>query len=361
MTVAARARTLTIAAAALTALLATPARADAQRAVSDFKAGRYLDAATEIQAVVDRDPGYAYGHFILGHCLLKMRRPAEAEGAFRRALAIDGGHPEFHLGLSLALKAQANFRPAIQAASIGIALAHDPKDLLPLLVVRGFLWSAVGHWGDAARDLEAARQIRSDPAICLLLARAYVNIGAFAAAIPRLKDAEAGSPDDPTVQRLLAVSYLGAAAAEPDPARKKALYGEALSPARRLAGAQPDDPDAVHLDARATLGVGEAQLAVGLFLRVLSLDPRRCTAMVNLGRAYMSLGRWNEADAALRQAAACAPRMAVVYETMGDLYLRQGMTEQAANAFRRADEIEPRDGSPGRAGSADMIPVRAPR
>ena len=44
-----------------------PARADAEEALADFKAGRYLEAAAEIQAVVDRSPGYAYGYFLLGH------------------------------------------------------------------------------------------------------------------------------------------------------------------------------------------------------------------------------------------------------------------------------------------------------
>jgi cytochrome c-type biogenesis protein CcmH/NrfG len=76
--------------------------------------------------------------------------------------------------------------------------------------------------------------------------------------------------------------------------------------------------------------------------------------MVNLGRTYIALGRWNDAEAALVKAAACAPRMAVVFETLGDLYMRRGLPEQAVDAYGRAETLEPEPSVP-------TIPVRNPR
>ena len=342
-----------------------PARADVQRALSAFKAGRYLEAASELQSIVDRSPGYADGYFLLGHCLLKMRRAADAEAEFRHAIEIDPSRHQYFLGLALAYKAEADWGRSVQAATEGLARARDPKDRFGLLAVRAVGWSGLGRWPDAARDLEQARRIRSEAGTCYLLGKSYAAMGAFAAAIPPLQDALAASPDDVSVQRLLAISFLRVAADETDPDRKRALYGQAFAVARRLAASHPDDVEALHLVGRGALGAGEAKLAVGLFLRVLSLDPRRCYAMVNLGRAYLSLGQWPDSEDYLRQAAACAPRLAAVYETMGNLYLRRGMTEQAASAFRRADEIEPRRPvavrPPHRPEAPEPTPVRAPR
>src|SRR5262249_37628515 len=106
------------------------------------------------------------------------------------------------------------------------------------------------------------------------------------------------------------------------------------------------------------------------FRRVLALDPSRCYAMVDLGRALVALERWGDAEAALRQASLCAPRLGVVYETMGDLYLRQGMTHEAAAAFRQADDIQPGAPRPapprserrgGGRGTPAAIPVNGPK
>ena len=88
--------------------------------------------------------------------------------------------------------------------------------------------------------------------------------------------------------------------------------------------------------------------------------PRQCYAMVNLGRTYFAAERWVEAEAYLRRAAACAPRMAVVYESLGELYLKLGRTQEAAAAFRRARRSSLRAG-PGRLrGAAESPPGTIP-
>src|SRR5262249_50030835 len=124
--------------------------------------------------------------------------------------------------------------------------------------------------------------------------------------------------------------------------------------------ARPDDAEAVYLVGRAALGAGQLEQAERLFLHVLSLDPRQCYAMVNLGRTYMALARWSEAEGYLRQASACAPRLAVVYETIGDLYIKTGMPQQAAVAYRRAEEIEPGAATARRLDRPRPAPGRSP-
>jgi predicted Zn-dependent protease len=339
--------------AALLASTARPVRADVPKALGDFKAGRYMEAVAELQAIVDRSPGNAYAYFLLGHCLLKMQHPGDAEAQFRRAVEIDP-KPEYFQGLALALKTSADWQHAIQTASDGLGRAADPPTRFSLLVVRGFAYGAVNRWPEAIRDFDTARKIRSEPWLSVLLGKSYFSMGDCERAMPPLKDALGDIDDDGEVLRLLAECDIIRAGAEQDAARKRVFYVESLGYARQLASGHPGDVDAIHLVAKASLGAGELVQAERLFLHVLSRQPRQCYAMVNLGKTYIAMERWGEAEAALVKAAGCAPRMRVVFETLGDLYMSRGLPQKAADAYGRAESLEPEPDVP-------TIPVRNPR
>ena len=318
-----------------------PARADTEEALAAFKAGRYLEAAAEIQAVVDRSPGYAYGYFLLGHCLLKIQRTGDAELEFRRALSLDPARAEYYQGFALASYASGKWPLTIGAASEGLARARDPRTRHALYALRGYAWGALRRWNDAVRDLEAAQRIHAEPWVFLFLGKARFATGAWAEAIPPLRRALLATPDDAVVLRLLAESYLRLAADEQDAVRKRFAYTQSLAYAQRLASVTPADLDAVHLVGRAALGAGRLAQAENVFRHVLANNPRQCYAMANLGRTYMAAARWDEAEAYLRNASACAPRLTAVYESLGELYLQLGKPQEAAAQFRRIEEIEP--------------------
>lgn len=335
-----------------------PARADAAEALAAYKAGRYLEAVAELQAVVDRTPGYDYGYFLLGHCMLKMGRIGDAELEFRRALRLDSSRPVYYLGFAMALNAAGKWPLAVRAADEGLSRAQDPRTRFALLALRGFALGALRRWKDAAHDLEEAQRIQSTPGLLVFLAKARFAMGAYADAVTPLRQVLPLAPEDPTVLRLLAECFLRMAAEDQQPVRKQFEYSQSLDYARRLASVTPDDLDAVHLVGRAALGAGRLEQAENVFRHVLSINPRHCYAMANLGRTYMAAERWAEAEAYLRTAAACAPRLTTVYESLGELYLAVGKPQEAAAAFRRAESIEPtRRGSYG----SGSVPVFQPR
>ena len=350
----------------LVAASCSVARADAAKAFADYKAGRYLEAAAEMQAVVDRAPGYAYGYYLLGHCMLKTKQLRQADAYFRRALELEPTRPAFYLGLALTMRAEADWQRAIQATSDGLAHARDDETRFGLLRQRGLAFGTLQIWNLAIRDLEAARRIHPDPFVLVQLGKAYFATGAYQTAVLPLQVALQSAPDDPSVIRLLAECYLRMAAGERDPSHKVAFYLKSLEYAQSLSALTPDDMDAVHLVGRASLGAGRLDQAERLFLHVLNRNPRQCYAMVNLGRTYFADERWTDAELVLRRAAACAPRMAEVYETLGELYLKRGRHQEAAAAFRRAEEIEPPKRAPvvfpaQPRNSPDTINVSGPR
>lgn len=343
---------------ALSTGAALPARADAQSAFADFKAGRYLEAAAEIQSVIDRSPGYAYGYFLLGHCMLKMKHTENAEFQFRRALAIEPTRPEFFEGFAMTLNASGNWIIAVRAASEGLTQAPDSRTRFGLLALRAYAWGGLHRWDEAVADLEAAQRIHSEPWLLVSLGYARFAAGAYVGAVAPLRRVLQDAPDDRIVLRVLAESYLRIAAQDPVPIRKRYNYGQALDYAQRLASLIPDDPDAVNLVGRAALGAGKLEQAENVFRHVLATNPRQCYALTNLGRTYMASARWAEAEAALRRASACAPRWVTVYESLAELYLQTGRPELAAEAYGRIEEIQPtREAS----GGPDVQAVFSPR
>jgi tetratricopeptide (TPR) repeat protein len=335
-----------------------PARADSEEAIADYKAGRYLEAAAEIQAVVDRSPGYAYGYFLLGHCLLKMGRTKDAELRFRRAVMLEPERAEYYHGFVLALAASGNWPLAIRVASEGLAHARDARTRYALLALRGYAWTAVRRWDVAIGDLDAASRLRAEPWVLFFLGKARFALGQWSDAVPPLRRALQGKPEDPVVLRLLSETFLRLAADENDAMRKKFNYLQAMGYAQRLISVAPDDLDAVHLVGRGALGAGRLDQAENVFRHVLAVNPRQCYALADLGRTYMAAARWVEAEAYLRKASACAPRLAAVYESLGDLYLALGKPQEAAAAFRRVEEIDPGRQTPER---PEPIPVFQPR
>lgn len=348
--------------AAVLALIAgaggLPARADVADALSDLKAGRFLEAAAELQSVVDRSPGYAYGHFLLGHCKLKTKDIAGAEYEFRRALSLDASRADYYLGFGLALNADGKWPFTIRAASEGLLRTSDPRTRSALLALRAYAWGALRRWSDAVDDLEAVQRIRPQPWALVFLGKARFAKGDYEGAVVPLRRTLLTLPDDPVVLRLLAECFIRLAANETDAARKRFNYTQALAYAHLFASGSPGDLSAFQLVGRAALGAGKLEQAESVFRHVLSIDQHQCYAMADLGRTYMAEARWAEAETYLRKATVCAPRLATAYESLGDVYLALGKPEQAAVEFRRAGQSEPMQAP---SDLPDAVPVFAPR
>jgi tetratricopeptide (TPR) repeat protein len=317
------------------------ARADFDQAMTYFKAGKFLEAAAAFQGMVDGAPSYDYGHYMLGHCLLRMGRPADAERSFRRAIEIRGDKPEYRHGLAVALKDQRRYAKALGALSGEEPLVRDRRTAYAFLALRGYLLAQLRRWGDAAGDLERALALKPDPILLDLLGKAYFALGRYDRAAGAFSAASDGAPADPRPCRMLSESLLQLAAAVPDPTRKKVLYTQAMAAAERLMRLQTGDPEAVFLLGRAALGAGRYAAAEAAFKSVLSVHPGACHVLVNLSRALLALERTGEAEAALRDASRCAPTMAEVSDGLGRVYYRQMRFAEALEAFRRADEIQP--------------------
>lgn len=106
----------------------------------------------------------------------------------------------------------------------------------------------------------------------------------------------------------------------------------------RIIAARPDIPEAHHLAGMIRLRAGRADEAAESFSSALrgGRTPARLAA---LSDALRILGRFEEAAAALREAAAAEPTNATVSLGLGFLLQDMGRTEEAMSAFRVAAEL----------------------
>jgi tetratricopeptide (TPR) repeat protein/peroxiredoxin len=142
-----------------------------------------------------------------------------------------------------------------------------------------------------------------------------------------------------------------------DPSSAEALYGigsvylnqnknaaarEAFERCVKLTANYPDtQPDAWNnlgvLDTRE----GDVAAAVEKFQQALKLNPRHLLSLNNLGSAYRSLKRWNEARETLKQAIAIAPDDPEANYGLGMVYAHANDTGKAYEYLQRALNARP--------------------
>ncbi len=141
--------------ALLLALRVSAADLDPTAAEKEYQAGRFAEAATAYQALVDGGVREASVFYNLGNCLHRLGRPGEAVLAYRRAQHLDPADADI----------EANLRFVQEQARV--ELAEPPGTLRRLLLsAPANLWviaSMTGWWGGLGL-LAVARWRRVRPA-----------------------------------------------------------------------------------------------------------------------------------------------------------------------------------------------------
>ena len=316
--------------------------ADYEAALSNFRAGKYVEAAAEFQALVDASPEYDFGYFMLGQSFVKMDKLDDAENAFRKAIELNGDKFEYHYGLATTYLKRKKYSQVVGTLRSAENLAPDNYKF-NLYKLRGLSYAGLEKWGDAINDLEAARSLKRDEAVTEKLGAAYYNLGYHDKAIPVLKEALAASPSSESVLVRLANAQMDRAAEASSDAAKDKLYAEAQGYADKYAKLKPGSFEANNLAGRAALGAKDYAEAEKQFERVLEQKSDYCYAMVNLGKVHIAQMKWDDAEAVLEKAGKCSPRMAVIWESLGFVNQKQKDLQVAIDYYNKALAIKPSD------------------
>ncbi len=316
--------------------------ADYEQALSYFKSGKYAEAAAEFQALVEENPNYDYGYYMLGLSFYKMGKLDEAIKNIAQARALNGDRFEYHHALATAYRAKRRDTDAVKVLNEAEGLLEsNPQQKYAFYSLRGFTYADLGKWAEAVQDLERAKGIKASTQILDYLGKAYFKLRHFDKAVPVLRDAAKRNPNDADTHLFLAESLINLAREENDDAKKGKLFEESLQVATRYRRLKPDDYLAANLVGRAALGARDYPTAEEAFRTVLEMEPDYCYAMVNLSKTYIALERWQDAEKLARRATQCAPRVAAGYESLGFALQKQQRLDEALAAYQKAYEIQP--------------------
>jgi tetratricopeptide (TPR) repeat protein len=336
----------TVLAAILLALGATGTLAGFDEGMSYFKAGKYLEAVAEFQALVDESPDYDYGYFMLGVCQVKTGRPADGERNFLKAIAINGDRFEYHFALANVYQKAGEYGKVISTLNTAEELVPDTHKF-NFYQLRGFAEAAEKDWEASVDDLEKAAAIKSDPRILTQLGKAYFSLGEYVKSVDKFSESTRIDPDASSFG-LMSEALLNIAAKSTSDAQKKSRYGEALAAAQKYVELEPGSSDARYIFGRAALGAGKYDQAIESFSRVLDSKPDNCNAMANMGKAYIAKTDWANALQALNNATSCAPGMAIAWQNKAFVLQKQGSAgksiekyDQAISAYEQANRLKP--------------------
>ena len=105
----------------------------------------------------------------------------------------------------------------------------------------------------------------------------------------------------------------------------------------------PKDPNALQLNGDLLVKIGRGEEALGIYKKVLTLDPDNELALTSLGSVSRQLGHDKEAEKYLLRLAATHPRYYASYLALGDLYTARREYGRAETNYRKAHGLAPRE------------------
>jgi serine/threonine-protein kinase len=290
--------------------------------------GANADAVPLLSAAQTRHPSDFWLNFGLGFALDKAKKPGEAVGYWRAALALRPESAVVHNNLGSARYAQRRLDEAIGHFRKAIALDPD------FAYAHNNLGSALddqGQWEEAIEHFRKA--IALDPSY----ATAHYNLGKTLQDKGQLDEAighyRKALDLDPTF--ATAHHNLGNALAD------KGHLDEAIGHYRKALGLDPKSAGAHYALGRALADKGRLDEAIGHYRKALALDPKFAYAHSNLGTALYAQGRLEEAIGHYQKALAVDPKLVPAHYGLGCALQNTGRLEEAMGHYRKALALDP--------------------
>lgn len=327
----------TIAIVAAILLTASSALAAWEDGIAAFKAGNHALALQEFKAVVDQQPEWPGGQYMLGQTYLKLKRNKEAVAHLAKAVELDTGNSRYRLVLGKAYvdtRQYANATKAFQPVNpSGLSKAQQ-------VAFHQMLAVAYERSGQSERAVEsfskAAAANPNDAEVQFQYGTAALKAGQTQTSISALEKASrlASNPakDKVYIQALIR------RARETRGEEKLGNYRKAVAAAQKLVGRQASYE---HL-----LLLGETQLGAKQYssssVTLEKASAKSTTdwyASYYLGQAYAASGKYSSAEAALKkslQRTSSATNQNRIWSQLGFVYEKEKKYGPAKDAYRRA-------------------------
>jgi predicted O-linked N-acetylglucosamine transferase (SPINDLY family) len=221
----------------------------------------------------------------------------------------------------------------------GINAAELDLFLLTFSRLPGFFWFRLGIWLETKGITGVAETCfrhacnaggKVGTKAVVHLGKKLLAGGQFSEALTAYTGGICSDPDNPRL-------WCGLGAAH----RHLAGFEEARKAYVRALEIEPDYPEALTNLGEWWLVKGEPETALEYFDRVLRRDPRFYEALANRVAALFECGRFDEAEAAARNAIELYPDSALLHVNLGNVLVHTGKARPGLLAYRKALELQP--------------------
>jgi tetratricopeptide (TPR) repeat protein len=296
--------------------------------VARHQAGDVVGAIEFYQACLEKDPSRVDARSNLGAAYAKLGRYDDAAEHYRKALAQAPDQGAIRFNLALALFKSARIAEAVP--ELEQVVAKDPRNRAAVLLLADCQMQ-LGR-DQAVIELLQPREeeLKDDRLFVYLMGNALV----------RSNDLQRGQ------------SYIDRLFGEGDPAEAHLLMGaahlrkndsrSALPELQKAAEANPALPSVQSMLGRAFMGVGRVDDAKAAFARELARDPNDFDANLYLGLFLKDEGKLDEAHEHLKRASRLRSQDLAVLYMLGSLHLAAGRPEQARDALETVTARAPK-------------------
>ena len=305
-----------------------------QTALALEQAGKIEEAQSAWKAILAVQPGSAEAYAHLGLLQAHQERYKEAIANYRKALALNPQFPNLKLNLGLSLFKAGELKETLQI--------FEP--MLKNMPANSPQWLRV----------------------VTLIGLAHYGLGKYASAVPYMKQATAGDPQNLQFKLMLAHSclwskqfqcvleaYREILTVDANSAEAHMLAGEAYDGQRNESKALEEFKAAIDADPKLPnvhFGYGymlwrllKLNDAEQEFAAELANDPEHPLSLTYMGDTKIRLGRVNEAGPYLEHAIRLDPAITLAHMDIGTVYDSQGRKEDALRELKAAAALAPGD------------------
>jgi len=303
-----------------------------QTAATLEQQGKTVEAEEAWKAVSKAQPANPLAFAHLGLLEARQEHYAQAIAFYRKAMALNPDLPGLHLNLGLAYFKNGEYKRAIEIFT-------------PML---------------KTQSTDSAEKYR----LTVLLGMSHYGLGEFSAAVPFLKQASSGDPQNLNLLLTLAHSCLLSnqfpcvldafhqlVALNANSAEADMLVGEALDEMKDPVGATREFRAAVEANPKepnAHFGLGyllwtqgQTQEAAQQFQAELDNYPEHAQAILYLADSYIQMNRMEDARPLLEKLVKMNPKSSMGHLDLGIVYADADRKAEAVREFRTAIALKP--------------------
>jgi serine/threonine-protein kinase len=278
----------------------------------------------------ERRPEDFWLNFDLGWALQEGKKPGEAVGFYRAALALRPGTYAVYNNLGNALKDKGQVDEAIACYHKAIDL--DPEDATAHCNL-GLTLAGKGKVDEAIACYQKA--IDLDPKY----AKAHTGLGVALADKGKVDEAISHYRQAIALDPRYAPAHTNLGNALKD----KGKVDEAIACHRKAIEIDPGDATAHYNLGNALRGKGKTDEAIACFRQAIDIDPKFARAQSNLGVILCDVKRdYDGAIACLQKAIEIDPKVAQAHYNLGNALKGKGKTDEAIACYHKAIDIDPR-------------------